>query len=228
MRVQIQTQLEHQQQLFRAISHELRTPLARMRFRLGIMEEEEYDGEPSEHTKALDNDLLHIDSLVDELLTHARLESGAELRTEELLLEDELSSIIAERQAEALSRQIDLDIDPSATLVANRRLFRRAIGNLVSNAIRHGQGRISIKGSRDSDELHIDVSDEGPGVAKNDRERIFRPFERATDDNSGSGLGLAIVRSIVNAHGGSITANGSCFRSTWLLSGECSAEHTEG
>jgi signal transduction histidine kinase len=84
----------------------------------------------------------------------------------------------------------------------------RIVENLVRNALRHtpGDSRIEVRVESDGDTVTITVEDDGPGVQREQRERIFEPFERGTAKNvapSGSGLGLAIVRRFARLHGGS-------------------------
>jgi signal transduction histidine kinase len=89
------------------------------------------------------------------------------------------------------------------------RLFRRAISNLIVNALRHAHSRVEVSLERKEQVLCIHVDDDGPGIPVADRERIFEPFQRLDDERTrngrGSGLGLAIVRRIAEVHGGHIS-----------------------
>ena len=99
------------------------------------------------------------------------------------------------------------------------KLLRRALRNLLENARRHGAGDITVSLRRTGDEAVIHVSDHGPGVPAELRERIFEPFYRlpgATERDGGVGLGLALVKSIAIRHGGSVqctphASGGACF-----------------
>jgi two-component system osmolarity sensor histidine kinase EnvZ len=90
--------------------------------------------------------------------------------------------------------------------------FKRCLGNLVSNAARHGDS-IAINGHRDHRWLTVMVDDDGPGIPHDMREEVFKPFLRLdharNQDESGSGLGLAIARDIARSHGGDITLGDS-------------------
>jgi two-component system osmolarity sensor histidine kinase EnvZ len=90
--------------------------------------------------------------------------------------------------------------------------FKRCVANLVSNAARHGRA-IAITGQRDHRWLTVTVDDDGPGIAPQLREDVFKPFLRLDDarnqDEGGSGLGLAIARDIARSHGGDIALSDS-------------------
>jgi signal transduction histidine kinase len=92
-------------------------------------------------------------------------------------------------------------------LPGDGRLLRRLIRNLLENAQRHGGQDVSLIVSADSAQVQIEVADRGPGVAADERERIFEPFYRsshASEQHGGVGLGLSLVRSIARQHGGSV------------------------
>lgn len=103
---------------------------------------------------------------------------------------------------------VDLVCEGQATLMADRQLFRRAVSNVLDNAIRHsrrgGGVRVSLQ-RRPDGAVQVEVADNGSGIAADERERVFDRFFRGANsrrDSSGSGLGLAIVRSIMRLHGG--------------------------
>jgi signal transduction histidine kinase len=84
-------------------------------------------------------------------------------------------------------------------------LLRRAIDNLLANAVRYGRGStIEVSVGREESIVAIEVSDRGPGIPEADRERVMQPLERLDrdEDSSGTGLGLSIVADIARAHGG--------------------------
>ena len=91
------------------------------------------------------------------------------------------------------------------------RLFNRAVRNVLLNASRYARARIVIQWERRSEDLALEVVDDGPGIAESDRKRVFDPFTRAdrsrSRDSGGIGLGLAIVRRIVEVHGGDVYAD---------------------
>ena len=91
---------------------------------------------------------------------------------------------------------------------AEGRLFRRATRNLVLNAARHATSRVRVEATRDGAWVRVTVSDDGPGVPPELRDRVFEPFARTDEarsrDLGGVGLGLAIVRRILELHGGAV------------------------
>jgi signal transduction histidine kinase len=102
-----------------------------------------------------------------------------------------------------------------ASVVGEADALRRAVENLVDNALIHGplDGRVTVTLARDDARARITVSDEGPGPDPDDRERLFERFWRGSDasDRPGSGLGLSIVAAIAERHGGGVTVDGSAF-----------------
>jgi signal transduction histidine kinase len=94
-------------------------------------------------------------------------------------------------------------------VVGERPALERAVGNLVANARKHGQGRIEITIERDGDRARLTVEDEGPGLTPEQAEQAFERFWRGP--SGGSGLGLAIVKAIAERHGGGVTVSGSRF-----------------
>jgi two-component system osmolarity sensor histidine kinase EnvZ len=90
--------------------------------------------------------------------------------------------------------------------------IKRCLGNLVANAARHAK-TIELKAAREQRFVNIFVDDDGPGIAPEHRDDVFRPFHRLDDarnqDEGGSGLGLAIARDVARSHGGEITLSNS-------------------
>lgn len=200
--------LESQRELFQAVSHELRTPLARLRFRIELLQDAGDAATRARHVSNLDDDLMALDDLVEELLTYAKVESGAKLRRDELEVAQELSAVLRERSGQPGQPQPQLvcEVSQGTQLPANRKLFARAVGNLVTNALRHASERVEVRARVDGEMVEVAVHDDGPGIPMALRERAFEAFERldeSTRSNArGTGLGLTIVRSVVRAHGG--------------------------
>ncbi len=188
----IEQLVQGQRRMLGHASHELRSPLARLRMALGLLEQDD-----DTWREAVQN-VEELDTLVEDLLTAARLQAGAELRTSPTdlaaLLHEEASRTGASVQAEPI------------TIEADGALIRLAIRNLLENAQRHAPG--PVEASLHSDPLRIVVADRGPGVPEVEREHIFEPFYQAPghrESDGGVGLGLALVDEIVRAHGGGIS-----------------------
>lgn len=187
-------------------SHELRSPLTRIRMGMELMGGEQPS--PASRAEILRN-VNELDQLVDEILLASRLDSReVDVGTEESvdligLCAEECARVDAELQLHALAA---LEVPGVA------KLLRRAVRNLLENARRYSEGEIVLElsciGARRAE---IRVSDHGPGVPVDQRERIFEKFYRlpgASERSGGVGLGLALVQSIAERHGGSVHCEG--------------------
>lgn len=233
---QIERMIVGQRRLFAVVSHELRTPPARIRFALDLLAEAEDPDERQAHVRSIDEDLTEIDQLVDELLTYLRLETDAPPLEPEVLDPAAVVSALASRTnglAGGLADERDVTVEvrasPGLEVLANRKYFRRAIENLLTNALRHARTRvrIDVMPSGDGDGVNVSVADDGPGVPTDARERIFEPFASLDESRSkrlgGIGLGLAIVARVMAWHGGRVTVGdadlgGALFTTWWRRS----------
>jgi len=235
---QIQLLLEKQQQLIQGVSHELRTPAARIRFGLEMLQRAETEKQRIQRIDAIDEDLDELDQLVGELLLYIKSGDRAlELNPQEVKASGEVRDLL-KRQGELRpdiesvlrtdndDNDDDNDDDVNDDIIVNADLphFRRALRNLLDNALRHAKSRVVVDVRREEDGVLVAVSDDGPGVAPEDRERIFEPFSRVdasrSRESGGMGLGLAIVQRILEAHGGTVTVKaatdgGSRFETHW-------------
>ena len=190
---------EDRTRMMAAISHDLRTPLTRLRLRAELT-----DGQQQEKMLA---DIDMMSEMIESVLSFAHDDALHEARS----LAD-LSALVegicedASDAGDAASfvgpRGITISCRPTA--------LRRAISNLVDNAIKYGKCAV-VTLSAGTDRVVIVVEDEGPGIPRSERERVFEPFYRvgdARDPNGGGvGLGLSVTRSIVWEHGGDISLN---------------------
>ncbi|MBR0565291.1 HAMP domain-containing protein [Azoarcus sp. L1K30] len=179
------------------VSHDLRTPLARLR--LGV----EMSGAPDGEVTAMVTDIEEMDRIIGQFLDFGR---GA---PQEPLQETDLSALVAELAEPYRLRGLPLELSLPARLEAPvRRLsLRRALANLIDNALRYaGETQsIDISAFVDDDDACIEVADRGPGIPEDQIERMRHPFTRmegARSNTKGAGLGLAIVERIVKSHGG--------------------------
>ena len=218
MAERIESLVQGQQRLFGDISHELRSPLARLSVAEGLLRQ----CPPEERAEYLDriaSEVEHLDQLIGQLLTLARIDSGADSSRKERV---ELSSLIQEVavdgnfEAQAKCCAVRVDSENLCTTTGAREQLRRAIENVVRNAIRYTQPstdvEITIREQRASalSRAVIQIRDHGPGVSSEHLEKIFLPFYRIPAMNgeptSGAGLGLAITDRIVRMYGGSVSA----------------------
>jgi signal transduction histidine kinase len=154
----------------------------------------------------LEKDIAELDVLIDEILLSSRLDAvqGLEKREDVDLLA--LSAEEASRYEQCTVAGAGGVIVSGETL-----LLRRLVRNLIENAQRHGVPPIEIDVRREGSNAAIVVTDQGPGVAAAERERIFSPFFRIArgETTTGTGLGLTLVRQIARQHGGEATWSGT-------------------
>ncbi len=134
-----------------------------------------------------------------------------ELALDEIDVRAELEKLVEYYRNTADEQRITINIEGTGTISADPRLFQRALGNVISNALRYTSagGTITVTISAANDRVTIAVRDTGMGISAADLPRVFDRFYRSNEArlryNHGSGLGLAIVRSIMALHGGSAT-----------------------
>ena len=200
--------LQSQKSLLANASHELRSPLARIRMAVELSGTQ---GSPAARDE-IQRSITELDQLVDEILLASRLDAReADIGTVESV---DLIGLLAEECAR-VGAVFELPECTGEVVVPGVvKLLRRAVRNLLENAVRHGRrtgraevvAQLSLEGGYAV--LHID--DRGPGVPPDQRERIFEPFYRlpgASEREGGVGLGLALVRQIAARHGGSVACD---------------------
>lgn len=199
-----------QRQLIDDASHELRTPLAVIRAHLDASLKST-QASPAEQTRAvevIDRATSRMSRLVEDLLATARRDAGsladADVDLGAIAFEagEEFAVLAAEKQL-----RLDYQVQPSLSMIGDHDGLRRAVGNLLSNAIRLSPpgAPITIGAGRSASWLWIAVADNGPGIAGEDQNRVFDRFWRGPQKGDGhTGLGLAIVRQIVESHGGRV------------------------
>jgi two-component system phosphate regulon sensor histidine kinase PhoR len=200
-----------------SVSHELRTPLTSMRMFIDTLREDRVS-DPAERAKCLaivDQELVRLDNLVSKLLELSRIEAGGHIFAKAPVaisdvVDDALGAFEVLRLGHAAA--LDVQVEPGLTVVGDRPSLAQAVGNLLANAWKYSPAddkRIELRAtSTDPKLVEIAVADNGPGIPRAERDRIFEYFERgaaARDGRvAGSGLGLAIVRAIARAHRGSV------------------------
>ena len=204
---QIGQLLAAQRLLMQDLSHELRSPLARIKVALELARSQ-YS--PLALIDRMDRDADRMDVLIGELLLLAKLESSELHQQKEIFDLSELTAnIVDDARLESASSEhrIHAHITPGLSVSGSRELMRRAIENVIRNALRHTPDgtRIEVVLSRTQDQAMIRVSDEGPGIAADAIDDMFVPFARGEDaSKDGNGLGLAITRAAALHHGGQV------------------------
>ena len=178
------------------ISHDLRTPLSRMRLAL------EMSGADNSEAGAMVTDIDEIDAIIGQFLDFARGVNEAKAREDLGELLEEVAS-----HYRRLGKQVSFREPGPAPFAFARLAVRRAVTNLVDNALRYAGEPVEIALTTNSGTASIDVADRGPGIPPAEAERLKRPFTRldaARSGPAGSGLGLAIVERVARAHNGSL------------------------
>lgn len=189
-------------------SHELRTPVAVIKAELeGALRAGGHDPEVREALVASVEECDHLAQLSEDLLVVVRTSEGElPVRPEPLDLIELLDRVrrrFADR-ASGRARTIRVDAGDGQVVCADELRLGQALGNLVDNALRYGEGEIVLRSRREGLGLELEVSDEGDGFSPDFAERAFERFARGdlARTRDGTGLGLSIVRAIAEAHGG--------------------------
>jgi signal transduction histidine kinase len=198
MRERLQRLVGDRNQMVAAISHDLRTPLTRLRLRADFVEESEQRGR-------MLADLDEIEMMTRSVLAFAS-DSAEPERRETIDIISLLDTIAEDTPGVMLA--LPLGLPPRLPYAAQPVALRRCIANLVENAIKYGKvANLSL--AVEADAIRIIVEDDGPGIAAEDIETVFRPFRRLETsrnrETGGTGLGLTIARSVARAHGGDVT-----------------------
>lgn len=206
----LDTSYELRERFLADAAHELRTPIAILQTRLET-------AEPFPAQARLLMDVARLSSLADQLLDLQRLDLG-QLEMVPVDLVAIAETVVSDMAPLAINAGYDIALDaPNHTVLVRgaEGSLNRALANVVQNAIIHGdhQGQIAVT-VRPTGE--VSVSDGGPGVAPDQRDRIFEPFYRTKPQARGAGLGLHLVASIVQMHSGRVTVTdslegGACF-----------------
>lgn len=212
----IEALVESRQRLLRDISHELRSPLARLGIALELARQKT-DSAAAPPLDRIELEAGRLNELIGELLTLARTDTpqpeAAEVRLDTLVEE---VAADADYEARGRQRRVELGRCQPVKLQGQGELLRRAIENVLRNAIRHTAPGTTVTLSLEratnsgAEQAIIRVQDRGPGVAEELLEQLFLPFfriEEARDRQSGgTGLGLAITQRAIQLHGGQVQA----------------------
>ncbi|RMB61962.1 sensor histidine kinase [Tessaracoccus antarcticus] len=207
MLARLQASAEAQHRFVADASHELRTPLATIRTTTELA---------TLHPEAMDRDRAaglvlaethRLERLVSDLLLLARSdEHGLIMNVEDVDLDDIVTGEIARIRAQgALTVEVDV---VSVRVTGDAQHLLRAVRNLMDNAVRFASTTVEVRLGTMNGVAVLDISDDGPGIAGSERERVFERFVRLDDSRErgtgGTGLGLAITREIARAHGGDV------------------------
>ena len=195
MRKRITRHLNQRSEMLSGISHDLRTPLTRIKLQLAFIKDKEISNK-------LSNDVSEMEKMLNEYLQFAS--SSSKEKTETFDISELLESTVIRYE----KKEITTDIPERVFLDGRKSLIRRCFNNLIDNSIKYSNNiLISLKKSANS--IIIIIDDDGPGIPKNERENVFKPFYKIdksrSDSKSSVGLGLSIASDIIRSHGGNIS-----------------------
>jgi signal transduction histidine kinase len=207
----VERSVESQKQLLRDVSHELRSPLARIQVAASLSSQK-HGTQPE--INRIEEEVERLDHLIEKLISLSRLQSQSELNRETVDLDELISKVVDDCNFEYVEdgRQAVFTCEGVPNLRGDSDLLSSAFENVIRNALRFSpsQGLVEVSLKRVEEMAEVNVKDHGPGVAPENLQRIFEPFYRGDDarDISGGqhGIGLAIAKTIINLHGGEITA----------------------
>jgi signal transduction histidine kinase len=211
MLARLHAAFEHERRFVADASHELRTPLALLQTELDLaLRRPRTHHELELALRSAHEETQRLVRLAEDLLMIARADQGPiTIRREEVDV-DELLGDVASRfatRAQVLGRDVRVETSGIEVELDPRRV-EQALGNMLDNALAHGEGTVELRALDGGDHVELHAVDEGPGFPEGFRERAFDRFSRADEARSGggSGLGLSIVELVALAHGGEVGA----------------------
>jgi len=194
MRKRIIRHLNQRSEMLSGISHDLRTPLTRIKLQLAFIKDKEI-------SKQLSDDITAMEKMLNEYLQFASSRSTE--KTETFNLSELLNNIIVKYE----KKEIIAEITEQIYFDGRKSLIQRCLNNLIDNSIKYSKN-ILLSLKKSTNNITIMIDDDGPGIPKNERENVFKPFYKIDksrgDAKSSVGLGLSIASDIVRSHGGNI------------------------
>lgn len=185
-------------EMLAGISHDLRTPLTRMKLEI------EMGNIDAATREALESDIDEMQRMIDEYLDFARGDAGEPMEPTDLALM--MRDVVAGYARQ--HRAVTLGQCAGAVMMVRPQAMRRALSNLIDNALRYGRAA-HVELEQSLAFVRIKVTDQGPGIPEAEHETVFKPFTRLEASRNvatgGVGLGLSIARDIAQSHGGIIT-----------------------
>ena len=222
MLARLEAALERERGFVAEAGHELRTPLALLRAELDFaLHHAESEPELREALREASAETDRLVQLAGDLLLIAGSDQGKlALRAERVSAHDLLQSVSNRFawRAQEVGRPLEIAAEDDLSFRGDRLRLEQALGNLVENALRHGEGTVRIEARFVDGVVELHVRDQGPGLPADFLPRAFQRFSRADESRTsgGAGLGLAIVDAIANAHGGTAHASNGDGADVWI------------
>ncbi len=208
--IKIKQLINDQQEMSHAISHELRTPLARIKFSLELATNSNNEKMVKQQLSSIGEDITEIQELVNELLSYATLKRTTFIANiEKGDIKSLISTLVEKLSKNSNDKTIRYDtICSESQVYCDSDLIERCLQNLITNGLRYCKHNVVVNFKQNNGFNYLSVDDDGEGIAKNERERVFNSFVRITGETQGNqkgfGLGLAIVKRISLLHHGKV------------------------
>jgi len=208
------------------VSHELKTPLTSIREGADLLAAGvtgSLNAKQMQVARILLGNSVELQKRIEDLLNYSAIQSGSTVTARQRAdLQQILDAVLHDQTLAIMNKSLQIDLNcPSLPLECDEQKIRIAVDNLLSNAVKHSPngGKIRILAQKTQNDIVMDIIDSGPGVAPDDRDRIFDPFYQGRKPShsptSGTGLGLSIAREYVKAQGGTLA----------LMDGEAGGAH---
>ena len=181
------------------ISHDLRTPLTRLKLQLALLKQQDL-------AKKMSDDIEEMERMLNEYLEFSRNQKNesTEIININILIDDVVKKYNTEK--------IKTNFNSGIEIPLRQNTFKRCLGNLIDNGLSYGK-KVEISTKKIDKDLVILVDDDGPGIPKEEYEKVIKPFYRIDksrgQNKSGVGLGLSIANDIIRSHGGNISLDKS-------------------
>ena len=194
MRKRITRHLNQRSEMLSGISHDLRTPLTRIKLQLTFIKDKNIE-------KKLSYDVQDMEKMLNEYLQFASTRSNE--KTETFDMTDLIENTIKKYENKNITSKLTKDIQMNG----RKNLIQRCLNNLIDNSIKYSNN-INIQLTKSNNYLSITIDDDGPGIAKEEYQNVFKPFykidQSRSESKSSVGLGMSIASDVVRSHGGNI------------------------
>ena len=194
MRKRISVHLNQRSEMLSGISHDLRTPLTRLKLQLALLKQQDL-------AKKMSDDIEEMERMLKEYLEFSRNQKNEDT---EII---KINSLIEEVVKKYNTEKIKINFDSNIEIPLRQNTFKRCLNNLIDNSLSYGK-KVEISTKKIVKDLIILIDDDGPGIPKEEYEKVIKPFYRIDksrgQNKSGVGLGLSIANDIVRSHGGNI------------------------